>query len=174
MPARSFDAVISRVGLIYFPDQHSGARPACAAPCDRAGASAAIVYTHPRPQRVLLDPGRRSSAAAPSSRPPRQASRDRSASASPGVDRGRVRAAGLRRRRGATVDARCACASASECLRFERESFGALHQMLAGLDPAEQDGTWAEIEAALSRFESADGFVGPCEMLVAVGSKQSS
>jgi hypothetical protein len=30
---------------------------------------------------------------------------------------------------------------------------------------------WDEIEAALARFEAADGFVGPCELLVASGRK---
>jgi len=49
----------------------------------------------------------------------------------------------------------------------ERESFGALHQMLAGLGPAEQADAWAEIEEALPQFEGPDGFVGPCELLVA-------
>jgi hypothetical protein len=28
---------------------------------------------------------------------------------------------------------------------------------------------WTEIEEALTRFETADGFVGPCELLVAGG-----
>ena len=58
-------------------------------------------------------------------------------------------------------------ASAAECVRFERESFGALHQMLAGVPAAERPGVWSEIEAALGRFETGDGFVGPCELLVA-------
>ena len=57
--------------------------------------------------------------------------------------------------------------SAAECLRFERESFGALHQMISGLDDAEREATWTEIADELRQFEGADGFVGPCEMLVA-------
>jgi hypothetical protein len=28
---------------------------------------------------------------------------------------------------------------------------------------------WSDIERALSEFETDDGFVGPCEMLVGVG-----
>jgi len=62
-------------------------------------------------------------------------------------------------------------ASAAECVRFERESFGALHQMLSGLDDAGRDAAWAEIADALTQFEGPDGFVGPCEMLVAVGTR---
>lgn len=56
--------------------------------------------------------------------------------------------------------------SAAECLRFERESFGALHQMLAGLDEAGREAAWQEVGEALGEFEDADGFTGPCELLV--------
>jgi hypothetical protein len=59
--------------------------------------------------------------------------------------------------------------TAAECVRFERESFGALHQMMAGLTDAEREAVWRDIEQALAAFESAEGFVGPCEMLVGAG-----
>jgi hypothetical protein len=62
-------------------------------------------------------------------------------------------------------------ASAAECLRFERESFGALHQMLGGLDEAARDAAWQEIERELARFEGEQGFEAPCELLVAAGTK---
>ena len=57
-------------------------------------------------------------------------------------------------------------ASAEECVAFERDSFGALHQMLAGLPVPERDAAWKEIHRALAEFEGPGGFVGPCEMLV--------
>jgi hypothetical protein len=62
-------------------------------------------------------------------------------------------------------------ASAAECVRFERESFGALHQMLAGLSEADQAAAWAEIGEALAEYEGPDGFTGPCEMLVVSGTR---
>ena len=62
-------------------------------------------------------------------------------------------------------------ATAAECTQLERESFGALHQMLAGLDAAAQEETWAEIEQALGEFEGPDGFVGPCEFVIGVGTR---
>jgi hypothetical protein len=43
--------------------------------------------------------------------------------------------------------------------------------MLAGLDEAGRAATWAEIEEALRAFEGADGFAGPCELLVGAGTK---
>ena len=61
--------------------------------------------------------------------------------------------------------------SAADCVRFEQESFGALHQMLSGLAEPEQEAAWAEIAETLQQFEGADGFVGPCEMLVISGSR---
>ena len=69
------------------------------------------------------------------------------------------------------IDSPVRVPTAAECVRFERESFGALHQMMAGLSEAEREDTWREIAAELAEFERADGFVGPCEMLVGAGTK---
>ena len=60
-------------------------------------------------------------------------------------------------------------ASAAECVRFERESFGALHQMMGSLSETEREDAWREIEHELSQFESSDGFAGPCELIIAAG-----
>jgi hypothetical protein len=69
------------------------------------------------------------------------------------------------------VEAPLRLASAAECTQLERESFGALHQMLAKLSPEERDETWAEIEEALRGFEHDGAFAGPCELLVGVGTR---
>jgi len=61
--------------------------------------------------------------------------------------------------------------SAAACLRFEQESFGALHQMLSSLDRAGRDAAWQEVGRALREFEREGAFVGPCELVVAVGTK---
>jgi hypothetical protein len=79
--------------------------------------------------------------------------------------------AGFREVQVQRLDAPLRLASAAECTQLERESFGALHQMLAKLDQPAREATWAEIEAALEEFESADGFTGPCELLVGAGTK---
>jgi hypothetical protein len=62
-------------------------------------------------------------------------------------------------------------ASVAECVRFEQESFGALHQMLAGLSDEGRADAWAEIEQALGRFERDGGFEAPCELIVAAGTR---
>ncbi len=69
------------------------------------------------------------------------------------------------------VDAPVILPSAAECVRFERESFGALHQMLGGLDPDAREQVWADMETELKQFENADGFVGPCELVIAGATK---
>ena len=61
--------------------------------------------------------------------------------------------------------------SGLDCLQFEQESFGALHQMLGGLSEPEKDAAWAEIEEALGQFEHDGRFEGPCEMFVASATK---
>src|SRR6185312_16457415 len=63
----------------------------------------------------------------------------------PGALEGAVRQAGFRDVDARTLDAPLRMPSARDCVRFERESFGALHQMLAGLDPDEREEAWAEI-----------------------------
>ena len=78
---------------------------------------------------------------------------------------------GFREVESEVIDAPVHMASARECVRFERESFGALHQMMGGMSAAEQEETWQEIEEELRQFETADGFVGPCELVVGVGTK---
>jgi len=66
-------------------------------------------------------------------------------------------------------------ASTAECLRFEQESFGALHQMLAGLSDEGRADAWAEIEQALGRFEGpGGGFEGPCELIIAAGTREAA
>ncbi len=57
--------------------------------------------------------------------------------------------------------------SSAECVRFERESFAALHQMMAGLTEAEREAVWSEIVQELRAFQGANGFEGPCTLLVA-------
>jgi len=69
--------------------------------------------------------------------------------------------AGFRDVKAETLMAPLRMSSAAECLRFEQESFGALHQMLSSVDPAGRDAAWAEVGAALHEFErSGEGFVG--------------
>jgi len=169
LPAGSLDAVICRVGLIYFPDQQralSGMRRALRP----GGRIAAVVYSTPDRNEFFSVPVSiiRERAQLP---PPQPGQPGPFSLGGPGVLQAALTTAGFS---DVTVDALPAplrLPSAAECVRFERESFGALHQMLAGVAPEERPGVWAQIEAALTRFETPEGFVGPCELLVGSGTK---
>jgi ubiquinone/menaquinone biosynthesis C-methylase UbiE len=165
----AFDAVISRVGLIYFPDQqkalggmHRALKP--------GGRIAAIVYTTAEHNTFFSLPVSiiRRRAQLP---PPLPGQPGPFSLGTPGVLEEAYKQAGFHDIQTRIVSAPLHLSSAEECGRFERESFGALHQMLAGLSEAERASVWEEIASALRQFETADGFVGPCEMLVAVGAK---
>jgi len=59
--------------------------------------------------------------------------------------------------------------SSAECVRFERESFGAVQQMLVFLPLAEQEAAWDEIEHELGAFKNESGFSTDTELVVGVG-----
>ena len=62
-------------------------------------------------------------------------------------------------------------ASTAECVRFERESFGALQQMLVGLPEPERKAAWDEVERELSQFQGQADFEAPTELIVGAGRK---
>ena len=165
----TFDAVISRVGLIYFPDQQRALAGMRRALRD-GGRIAAIVYSTPDRNEFFSVPVSiiRTRAQLP---PPQPGQPGPFSLGGPGVLESALVQAGFRDVTVEAVPAPVRLASAAECVRFERESFGALHQMLAGLPADERPGVWDEIEAALTRFETPSGFVGPCELLVVSGTK---
>jgi SAM-dependent methyltransferase len=165
----SFDAAISRVGLIYFPDQQRALRGIRHA-LKPGGRFAAVVYSTPDKNPFFSIPVGiiRQRAKLP---PPLPGQPGPFSLGGEGVLAKSLQQAGLRDVEVRRVDSPVRLPSAAECVRFERESFGALHQMMATLSEAERSETWREIETALGKFETADGFVGPCEMLVGAGSK---
>ncbi len=168
----AFDAVISRVGLIYFPDQQAALRGMHRA-LKPGGRLAAIVYSTADRNSFFSIPVSiiRRRAQLP---PPLPGQPGPFSLGAPGVLEEAYRQAGFRDVQIKVVPAPVYLASAAECVRFERESFGALHQMLSTLvdDAARQD-VWAEIEQALKPFETSDGFAGPCELVIGVGVKSA-
>ena len=167
VPAGSFDAVISRVGLIYFPDQQQallGMKRAL----KPGGRVAAIVYSTPDKNTFFSTPvgiiRRRANLGPPLPGQPGPFSLG-----SPGVLEAAFAKAGFRDIETRVVPAPLQMATSDECVRFEQESFGALHQMLSTLDDAGKRDAWNEISEALAKFQGPAGFEGPCEMVVAVG-----
>ena len=165
----SYDAAISRVGLIYFPDQHRALTEICRK-LRPGGRLSAVVYSTPDRNGFFAIPvgiiRRIAGLPAPAPGLPGPFSLG-----APGVAERAYAAAGLADITVTAVPSPVRLASAAECVRFEQESFGALHQMLSGVDAPGRAAAWSEIEEALSRFDGPDGFVGPCEMLVVSGTR---
>jgi ubiquinone/menaquinone biosynthesis C-methylase UbiE len=169
LPDASFDAALSRVGLIYFPD-----RQRALAEVRRVlvpgGRIATIVYATAENNQFFSIPigiiRRRAQLPPPVPGQPGPFSLGED-----GVLEAAYRQAGFREIAIRTVAAPLRMASAEEYMRFARESFGALHQMLAGVTEAEREATWDEITRELRQFEGAEGFVGPCELIIGVGVK---
>lgn len=165
----TFDAVVSRVGLIYFPDQKR-ALSEMRRVLKPGGRVAAIVYSTADKNAFFSLPvsiiRRRASLGAPLAGQPGPFSLG-----AEGVLARAFADAGFENVEARVVDAPLRLETSEECLRFERESFGALHQMLASLGETEKMAAWDEISQALRGFEGPKGFVGPCELVVACGTK---
>ena len=169
MERGSFDAVISRLGLMYFPDQQKALGEVRRA-LRVGGRVAAIVYS--APERNPFN-------AIPMSIIRRRAGLLPLLPGQPGpfsLGATRVLAdafetAGFHDVEARLVEAPLRLNSPAECVQFERESFGGLRQMLSALSESERNEAWVEIETALATFEGPDGFVGPCELVVAAGTR---
>jgi SAM-dependent methyltransferase len=167
VPTSSFDAALSRLGLIFFPDQQKGLADIKRA-LKPGGRVALIGYSTPDRNPFFSIPVGivRRHANLP---PPGPGQPGPFSLGGPGMMVEALRSAGLTELESRTVAAPLRLSSAAECTRFERESFGALHQMLSGLDEAGRAAAWREIEQELRAFDGPDGFVGPCELVVAAG-----
>ena len=165
----TFDAVISRVGLIYFPDQQKALKEMLRV-LKPGGKVAAIVYSTPEKNKFFSVPVSiiRSRAKLP---PPLPGQPGPFSLGAAGIIEKAFSQAGFKNVQSELVDSPLLLSSAKECVRFEKESFGALHQMMSSLSDAEKESVWDEIEKELQKFESDNGFMGPCEMVVAVGEK---
>jgi SAM-dependent methyltransferase len=165
----SFDAVISRVGLIYFPDRQ-GALAEMRRVLRPGGRVAAVVYSTPENNRFFSVPvgivRRRAELGPPLPGQPGPFSLGGEGALADAYEQ-----AGFHDVQIQAVPSPLCMTSAVECLRFERESFGALHQMLAGLDEDGRERAWQEVGEALGEFKDADGFSGPCELLVGAATR---
>lgn len=165
----AFDAVICRLGLIYLPDQRRALKGIRDALCE-GGRFAAVVYSMADRNRFFSVPVSiiRERAALPGPLPgqPGPFSLGDATAARELLTAAGFRDVGIR-----TFEAPLRLPSAADCVRFERESFGALHQMLAGVPDAQRETVWQEIEEALSTYQNEDGFVGPCELHVLAGTR---
>lgn len=165
----SFDAALSRVGLIFFPDQADALARQIAA-LKPGGFVGAVVYSTAEECRFFSDPIAiiRRHADLP---PPMPGQPGPFSLGAPGRIEQLFSEAGLVDIQAKRIPSPVIMESAAECLRFELESFGALHQMLAKLDEDAKRAAWDEVGQALAAFETGGRFEGPCTMIAAIGRK---
>lgn len=170
VPDSTFDAVISRVGLIYFPDQQRALKEMLRV-LKPGGKVAAIVYSTPDKNKFFSVPVSiiRNRAKLP---PPLPGQPGPFSLGAEGVIEKSFTQAGFINVKSVRVDSPLLMSTAKDCVRFEKESFGALHQMMSGLSDEDKVSVWNEIEQELKQFATETGFIGPCEMVVAIGEKE--
>ena len=168
----TFDAVISRVGLIYFPDRQAALTGMLRALAP-GGRIAAVSYSTPDRNGFFSVPISviRAHAQLP---PPLPGQPGPFSLGTQEVAEQALLDAGFVDVESVLVPSPLRLPSATDCRLFEQDSFGALHQMLAGLDESGRAAAWAEIDVRLREFETPEGFVGPCEMVVVCGSKPAA
>ena len=166
---QTFDAAICRLGLMYLPDQ-AKALSGIYRVLKPGGKLASLVFSPAEKNPFFSLPvaivRRRAKLPPPLPDQPGPFSLGGS-----GVMERLYRQAGFREVQTQIVSAPLRLASAAECVRFERDSFGALQQMLAGLPQEDRELAWQEIEQTLRQFDGPSGFEGTCELLLAVGTR---
>jgi SAM-dependent methyltransferase len=165
----TFDAVISRLGLMLLPDQLK-ALIGIYRVLKPGGKLASMVFTPAEKNPFLSLPVAiiRRRAQLP---PPLPGQPGLFSLGGSGIMEQLYQQAGFREVQTQVVSAPLRLASAAECVCLERDSFGGLHQMLAGLPQEEREPVWQEIEQTLRQFEGPSGFEGLCELLLAVGTR---
>lgn len=168
-PDDSFAAVLSRLGLIFFPDR-AGALKNVRRVLQKGGRVVLAGYSTPDRNRFFSIPitviRRRAGLATPAPGMPGPFSLG-----APGVMEAALREAGFGDVRTQTVQAPLRLSSIAEFVQFEREAFGALGEMLAGLTEAEKEAAWDEIEQELRAFEVDGAIDAPTELVVGAGTK---
>lgn len=164
----SFDAAVSRLGLMFFPDPLQGLREMHRATRPR-GRVCTMVFS--RPDRnpcvtILMSTALKHAGLAP--RDPFQPGGLLSLG-KPGLADELFRAAGFRDVATTTLDAPFRLPTARHYLDFVRTSASPIQQILGRLDRAAADAAWAEMEQRLGEFTTPDGWVGPNELLLTVG-----
>jgi ubiquinone/menaquinone biosynthesis C-methylase UbiE len=169
LPGDSFDAILCRYGLMYMPSRHR-ALSGWHRVLKPGGRVIVAVYSAPEkndwgstPLSVI-----RRRAQLP---PPVPGQPGPFSLGAAGVLQGALDQAGFSNVVTRVVSTPLRMPSARDCIRFQRESFGGFNQMMAHLSTQERESIWDEVEEAMRRYEGPDGFIAPCESIVAVGYK---
>ncbi len=165
----SFDVVISRLGIMYFPNLQVALRESWRV-LKPGGRMAAIVFSTPERNPFFSIPVSIIRKHAGLSVPPPGQPGPFSMGAQ-GTLEDAFHQAGFQNVESHLVSAPVRMSSAAECLRWRKETSGTLQQLLRGLTDPESQKVWEEIEVEFKKYEGPQGFESPCELLIGVGVK---
>ena len=166
----AFDAVISRLGLMYFPNLQQSLREIRRV-LKPGGRVSVIVFSTPERSPFFSIPVSiiRRHAGLP---PPAPGQPGPFSLGVPGVLEEALREGGFEDVQTRLISAPVRMASSAECLRWRQENSGTLQEMLRGLDETKRQDVWQEIELEFKKFEGSNGFESPGELIVATGGKE--
>lgn len=164
---RRFDAVVSSLGLMFFPEPESSLRFQVRA-VSSGGRVGAIVISEAAANPFFAVPaqviGARAGIAPPSPGTPGPF-----ALGGPGHLASLFEAVGMSNVTSYTTPATVRLESVDEHLRFLKDAFGVLHMLMANMSDNEKSITWDAVADALAGYEGPDGFVCPGELTVCTG-----
>lgn len=170
VPDSGFDAVICRLGLMFFPDPGKGLQAMLRA-LKPGGRACTMVFSGPQRNpcvTILL-----STALKHAGLPPPDPYRPGGllSLGKPELMDALFKQAGFSRVATTTLAAPFRLPSAKDYLDFVRASASPILQIFAGLDVAQREAAWAEIEDKLRAFDVPGGWEGPNELLLTVGQR---
>ncbi len=165
-----FDAVVCRLGLMFFGDPLQGLRE-MARVLKPGGGVCTMVFGSPQANpcvTTLMSTALRHAGLSP--RDPFQPGGLLSLG-KPGLIDDLFKEAGFHEIATTRIAAPFHLATVRDYMTFVRTSAGPIVQILNGLGPAQAEAAWAEMERALSEYETATGWVGPNELLLTAARK---
>ena len=165
-----FDAVICRLGLMFFADPLQGLRE-MARVLKPGGGVCTMVFGAPQANPCVTT--LMSTALRHAGMPPRDPFQPGGllSLGKPGLIDELFTAAGFREIATTSVAAPFRLPVVRDYMKFVRTSAGPIVQILQGLDATKAEAAWSDMEQALSRYETPSGWEGPNELLLTAARK---
>jgi SAM-dependent methyltransferase len=168
VPQGSFDAVVCRLGLMFFPDPQRGVREMFRA-LRTGGGACTMVFSRPQnnPCVTILMSTALRHAGLPQADP--RAPGGLLSLGQPGHMDALFKEAGFRDVATTAIDATFRMPTVDHYLDFVRTSASPIQHILGTLDPGAAAAAWGEMRERLNVYTTANGWEGPNELLLTAG-----